>query len=45
METVRNYFKKDIDSFINEQIESIYILSKEERDYVLSINNDNKIII
>lgn len=44
METVRNYFKKDIDSFINEQIESIYILSKEERDYVLSINNDNKII-
>ena len=34
METVRNYFNKDIDTFVSEQIESIYILSKEERDFV-----------
>ena len=44
METVRNYFNKDIDTFISEQIESIYILSKEERDFVLSINNDNQTV-
>ena len=44
METVRNYFNKDIDTFISEQIESIYILSEEERDIVLSINNDNQTV-
>ena len=44
METVRNYFNKAIDTFISEQIESIYILSKEECDFVLSINNDNQTI-
>ena len=42
MKTVRNYFNKDIDTFISEEIESIYILSKEECDFVLSINNDNQ---